>query len=155
MIRQLRYKFIAVTMLCIGALFLLILLVINVFMTVSSRNRGYEMLRHFADDMEFSDGSGVPGQDGQGQQEIAGRDELITPPPPSNYQDAFRIFSIEYDAGKNVLEVNYNHDSDLSEEDILLIGEKADPEQEHGVVAGHYLYLSRQTENGHELFFLD
>lgn len=155
MIRQLRYKFIAVTMLCIGALFLLILLVINVFMTVSSRNRGYEMLRHFADEMEFSDGSGVPGQDGQGQQEIAGRDELITPPPPSNYQDAFRIFSIEYDAGKNVLEVNYNHDSDLSEEDILLIGEKADPEQEHGVVAGHYLYLSRQTENGHELFFLD
>ena len=31
MIRQLRYKFIAVTMLCIGALFLLILLVIQRF----------------------------------------------------------------------------------------------------------------------------
>ena len=52
MIRKLRYKFIAVTMLCIGALFLLILLVINVFMTVSSRNRGYEMLRRFTDEIE-------------------------------------------------------------------------------------------------------
>ena len=51
MIRKLRYKFIAVTMLCIGALFLLILLVINVFMTVSSRNRGYEMLRLFTDEI--------------------------------------------------------------------------------------------------------
>ena len=51
MIRRLRYKFIAVTMLCIGALFLLILLVINVFMTVSSQNRGYEMLRRFAAEM--------------------------------------------------------------------------------------------------------
>ena len=56
------------------------------------------MLRNFADEMELSDGSGVPGQDGQGKQDIPGRDALITHPPPRHYQDAFRIFSIEYDA---------------------------------------------------------
>ena len=111
MIRKLRYKFIAVTMLCIGALFLLILLVINVFMTVSSRNRGYEMLRRFTDEIEAPNvppENAVPG-----------------PPPPANYQDALRVFSIEYDAQGNVVTVNYNRDSDFSEEDILQIGERA------------------------------
>ena len=155
MIRRLRYKFIAVTMLCIGALFLLILLVINVFMTVSSQNRGYEMLRRFADEMESPEGRMPlererPDRYGRGQE-----DPADTPPPPGNYQDAFRIFSIEYGPDGEILSVNYNHDSDLSEEDILLIGEKADPRKERGLVGGHYLFLSRETDSGTILFFLD
>ena len=146
MIRKLRYKFIAVTMLCIGALFLLILLVINVFMTVSSRNRGYEMLRRFTDEIEAPN---VPPENA-----------VPAPPPPANYQDALRVFSIEYDAQGNVVTVNYNRDSDFSEEDILQIGERAllqsrDSDDVRGVIDGHYLYLGRQTAEGRQFFFLD
>lgn len=146
MIRKLRYKFIAVTMLCIGALFLLILLVINVFMTVSSRNRGYEMLRRFTDEIEAPN---VPPENA-----------VPAPPPPANYQDALRVFSIEYDAQGNVVTVNYNRDSNFSEEDILQIGERAllqsrDSDDVRGVINGHYLYLGRQTTEGRQFFFLD
>ncbi len=48
MIRKLRIKFIAVTMASIGCLFLLILLVINLFMNLSSRQQGYRTLEDFA-----------------------------------------------------------------------------------------------------------
>lgn len=44
MIKKLRYKFLGVTMLCIGLLFGAILLALNLSMTVSSQSRGFEIL---------------------------------------------------------------------------------------------------------------
>lgn len=49
MIKRMRYQFILVTMACISFIFILILCVINISMTLSSRNQGYSLLCRIAD----------------------------------------------------------------------------------------------------------
>lgn len=157
MIKKLRVKFIAVTMTCIGFLFLLILLVINLFMTVTSRNQGYEMLTRIADDKGpgFSEAPHPDGPKDRRPDFLPGKDRHM-----DNYQDAFRVFSISYAESGNVVDVDYNSHSGLEEEDILAIGEKAvgadfSHAKEKGIVQSRYLYITRTRDTILQIYFLD
>lgn len=162
MIKKLRIKFIFVTMSCIGALFVLILLVINIFMTVSSKNQGYEILSNFADGPHFRGSSQKSASKPYREDRPSERPEILPLPdqPGNSYQNAFRIFSISYDADGNVLDVDYNPHTDLEKDDILAIGEKVSEKDlrktsEKGIVQSQYLYLIRNRETSSEIYFLD
>lgn len=161
MIKKLRYKFLAVTMLCIGLLFAAILLALNLSMTISSQHRGFETLETI---------SGLPYPEETSRSfpqpsNAAPSREAITRAPapghhPNNYIDAFRVFSISYDKSGEVLDYNYNRDTELTEEDILKLGEKvwqaADGTlKERGRVQSRYLYLVRDRNTYWQIYFLD
>ena len=148
MIRKLRIKFIAVTMASIGCLFLLILLVINLFMNLSSRQQGYRTLEDFAQQIsapatEFDktmdspdtlspdadDTQNIPPSDTDDElntmpPDADGAPELSQPPahphpaPEQGSPDTFRIFSVLCDSDGNISKFNYNHDTDLTEDTI-------------------------------------
>lgn len=161
MIKKLRLKFIAVTMTCISFLLLLILLVINLFMTVSSRKQGYEMLAEFADSrreertLPFFKEAPPQDPDGSGPSFPPGRGQRM-----HNYQDAFRIFSVSCDADGTILDVDYNPDSGLEESSILEIGKKAlEKNPSHtdaqGIVQSRYLFITRSKDTDWQIYFLD
>ena len=148
MIRKLRIKFIAVTMASIGCLFLLILLVINLFMNLSSRQQGYRTLEDFAQQIsspapEFDktmdspdmlspdadDAQNIPPSDTDddlntlppdtdGTPELSQPTAHSHPAPEQGSPDAFRIFSVVCDSDGNISKFNYNHDTDLTEDTI-------------------------------------
>lgn len=145
MIRKLRIKFIAVTMASIGCLFLLILLVINLFMNLSSRQQGYRALEDFAQQIS------APAP------EFPAR-SLHAPRPDS--PDAFRIFSVECDSDGTISEFNYNHDTDLTEATIQSLFASVykkglSEEKARGVVGSRYLYLIQHTDDIWKVYFLD
>lgn len=160
MIKKLRYKFLAVTMLCIGLLFAAILLALNLSMNLSSQNRGFQLLETAADlphpnqkeqndtHMTSSERQPAPGSlPGPGQR-------------PNNYIDAFRVFHISYSKDGEVLDVSYNKEAGLSREDILLLGQKvwqsaSDAPGERGRVQSRYLYLVRDRDTFWQIYFLD
>lgn len=154
MIKKLRYKFLAVTMLCIGLLFAAILLALNLSMTYSSKRHGFEMLEAIAD-MPHPGASYGPKQPARGDKR--------GPSPtrrPDSYIDAFRIFSISYDKNGELLSVNYNKETGLSESDILQLGEKVwqssnTVPKERGKVQSRYLYLTRDRDTFWQIYFLD
>lgn len=171
MIKKLRYKFLAVTMLCIGLLFAAILLSINLYMTFSSQKQGYDMLERISalPRPDREEGSALPpsGSDSSPEGKRENRGELATRPftpdtgrQPANYLDAFRVFHISYDKEGNLLDVSYNQQSGLTEEDILQLGEKMwqknpDAAKERGIVQSKYLYLIRDRGAFRQVYFLD
>lgn len=48
MIQKLQHRFILITMACIGFIFALILLALNLFMTISNYRQGYTVLEEFS-----------------------------------------------------------------------------------------------------------
>lgn len=145
MIRKLRIKFIAVTMASIGCLFLLILLVINLFMNLSSRQRGYRTLEDFAQQIsspapdfdktmgspdtlspDADDAQNIPPSDTDDDPDTMPPDAELSSQPPAHSHpapeqgspDAFRIFSVVCDSDGNISKFNYNHDTDLTEDTI-------------------------------------
>lgn len=171
MIKKLRYKFLAVTMLCIGMLFAAILLSINLYMTFSSQRQGYDLLERIADTPtpdNAGDAASQASDDAPAAGRLPGHDAPgapdYTPEPdrrrPANYLDAFRVFHISYDKTGNVLNVSYNRQSELTEADILQLGEKMwqknpDASEERGIVQSRYLYLIRDRDTFWQVYFLD
>lgn len=171
MIQKLRYKFLGVTMLCIGILFAAILLALNLSMTFSSQRRGFDMLETIAGLPQTERKRPAPMQSGA----PAAHDTLPSvsehpgeksdkPPAaahrPDNYIDALRAFSISYDQNGEVLSINYNKESGLSESDILQLGEKVLQAnggvlKERGKVQSRYLYLVRDQDMLRQIYFLD
>lgn len=171
MIQKLRYKFLAVTMLCIGLLFAAILLSINLYMTFSSQKQGYDMLERISalPSPDREEVSGIqPSEDGN---PTAGRPsghnaparQNPTPAPrlqPANYLDAFRVFHLSYDKEGNLLDLSYNQQSELTEADIIELGEKMwqknpGAARDRGIVQSKYLYLIRDRDAFWQVYFLD
>lgn len=144
MIKKLRYQFVLVTMACISFLFILILSVINISMTLSSRNQGYALLYRISQQPDIPDKNDfkdVPRE--MHNNETIGK------------FDAFRIFSVTYDSSKNVSEIMFNESSDLTQETILELSTKVMEDQKDRGVISKYLYvLKKDTESTH-IFFLD
>ena len=153
MIKKLRYKFIAVTMSGISLIFLLILLVINIFMTMSSRAQGFELLDRVANSP-----SSVPAvPDKPLPQE---KREPFDIHHDDNYMDFLRVFSIDYDQYGNIISVNFNEDSGLSDETVNELGKKVlelydSPEKDRGLVSSRYLYQVKKDSDGTNIYFLD
>lgn len=193
MIKKLRYKFLAVTMLCIGLLFAAILLALNFSMTYSSKRHGFEMLEAIADlprqeapgsrtgaaagsepapdtppdfgaapDAQAGSGAIADAPAGSGKEQAPGSGKKGPSPShrPGSYIDAFRTFSISYEKSGELLSVNYNKQTELSESDILQLGEKVwqasgDTPKERGRVQSRYLYLTRDCGTYWQIYFLD
>lgn len=167
MIRKLRCRFIFITMACIGFLFALILCVINISMTISSRNQGYALLYRLAD--SFPDGERGPElQEKERENRISGgspddvdRGQSRTerkgahPREPVGGFDAFRSFSVLCRAGNEITEISFHENSGFTEQEIRALAEKvtADP-KERGVLS-KYLYIMQEEEEGTRIYFLD
>lgn len=140
MIRKLRFKFIAVTMASIGCLFAFILLTINIFMTVSSRNQGYHVLENAAS--------------------LEEEKKTFFPPDP-RFQEAFRVFSVICSQDGAIQELIYHPDSGLTKEEISALFQKTirkglEKTPERGVISSRYLYLIRRhTDEQTQIYFLD
>lgn len=146
MIKKMRYQFILVTMGCISFIFILILSVINISMTISSRNQGYALLSHMADNPREKDFD---------KNSSEKKEKNMRPIEPVGSFDAFRSFSIIYDAENNIREIFYNENSDMTEETILEIASKViDNPHERGV-SSKYLYIMKETDDGRQFYFLD
>lgn len=147
MIKKMRYQFILVTMASISFIFILILTVINISMTISSRRQGYELLYHIAEMPDV-------------QNPNAPRKDNIPEVPhrnPVDGFDAFRSFSVLYDSDGTPQEIFYNEDSDLTEESIRSLANevinKKTPAQRG--VTSKYLYIIKEKTSGTQIFFLD
>lgn len=147
MIKKMRYQFILVTMASISFIFILILTVINISMTLSSRRQGYELLWH-----------------------IARMPENQTPPTPEQNStpdahphnpvggfDSYRSFSVTYDSNGNITEIVYNKDFDLTEASIrtLAMDVLTHRNASNEGISSKYLYIIKEKESGMQIFFLD
>ena len=122
-------------MVCISFIFILILSVINISMTISSRNQGYGLLYSIAD---------APAD----RNELKNRADYGIKESPRNKPvrgfDAFRCFSVLYDNDNKLKEVIYNESSDLTKEEIIeLAGKVMENPQDRGVLS-KYLYITKE-----------
>ncbi len=155
MIKKLQHRFILLTMSCIGFIFLLILLILNISMTAASQKRDFDLLseyirnknaltRHAKEPYAVDS----PAPDGIPPAFIAGG-------RPNDWFNHMRIFSILYDSAGEVKEVSTNNNPNLSEESLLALAEKIleDPKG-RGKISG-YLYLYLPDKEGASIYFLD
>lgn len=146
MIKKMRYQFILVTMGCISFIFLLILSVINISMTISSRNQGYALLERISEAPKNKD--------------FPFPSEKEADPPHGNPVDgfsAFRSFSVHFDSDGEIDSIHYNEDSDLDEETIRSLAMEvfAQGSSHDRGVSSKYLYLIKKDNNNTDIFFLD
>ena len=147
MIKKMRYQFILVTMASISFIFILILTVINISMTLSSRKQGYDLLYHMA---EIHQNQNPSAQD-------KGNPHNTPPRNPVDGFDRFRSFSVLYDADGNISEIFYNENSDLAEDTIRQLAAEIDLQEtpnEKGVLS-KYLYIIKERGTNKQIFFLD
>lgn len=150
MIKRMRYQFILVTMACISFIFILILCVINISMTLSSRNQGYSLLCRIADmPLEKDKGFVV-----KNRKEMTGENEN-PPGNPIGGFDAFRSFSVLYDSEDNITDVFYNENSDITEDTIRVLAAKVMENPHERGVLSKYLYIMRDREDGLQIYFMD
>lgn len=163
MIKKMRYQFILVTMGCISFIFVLILSVINISMTISSRNQGYALLERMAEAPNDRERSRSPENRKEtflSPDDTSENNKNNADSPPAGHIggfDAFRIFSVLYDTDGTVKDVFYNENSGL---DSAAIEELANdiissPHLHEKGVSSKYLYIIKETENGRQIFFLD
>lgn len=147
MIKKLRYQFVFITMACISFLFVLILGVINISMTLSSRGQGYALLYRQA---EFQ----------QTMEEKTEKDFSVSrkeehPGKPGDGFDMFRSFSVLYDAEGKITDLSFQENSIFTEEEIRkLAAQVIDEPKERGVIS-KYLYITKAEKAGTRIYFLD
>lgn len=179
MIKKLRLQFILTTMACIGFLFVLILGVINISMTISSRNQGYVLLERIFERTKAGEGE----QAGEGitaGEPVPAFPDRLSPPGYAggshpaeredggfgrrgprddiNFFDLKRSFFVTCGMDGTITALSYDENSGLTDAFIRELAEKVlengTPQKERGVVSG-YLYLYQETEGEGRLCFLD
>lgn len=183
MIQKMQRRFIFITMSCISFIFILILLVLNISMTISSRRQGYDMLLNFAQrkvsmDQAFEDASlgenqnapedtnapdnmPVPKElpdfssNNASETNFAGFDQRPEHNERNNWFNDIRIFSVIYDSEGNIIQISTGSNPDLTEDELSAIADKINIETDaKGVISG-YLYITVQTDDGSGIYFLD
>lgn len=172
MIKRLRYKFMAVTMTAISLLFLLILIVINIFMTISNKSQGFSVLDRVVNAPSSPHSAGFSGElpgdipenftadIPKDIHDLPEKDIPFSEPRRDNYMDTIRVFSISYDENKDVTSMIYHENSVITESDIEQLGAKAleKYEKDHsdkGLISSRYLYRIRHRDNSMDIYFLD
>lgn len=160
MIKKMRYQFILVTMASISFIFILILSVINISMTMSSRRQGYSLLYRVAD-MQMQAKAASPAFMPPKSPPVM---EMQAEPPTSpalpaalNKFDIFRSFSVLYGDDGELLDIFYDEHSEMDEESIAALADKVMSKQ-NAETKGNiskYLYLIRNVPGGIQIFFLD
>ena len=150
MIKKLQHRFILITMSCIGFIFLLVLLILNLSMTAANRNRGFHLLAEHIQKENTSKphaGKHLPPDE--------------TPPGfieghrPNDWFNDMRIFSVIYNSSGEVSEVSTNNNPNLSESSLLSLADAVlKKPKDKGIISG-YLYLYIPSEEGISIYFLD
>ncbi|MDE6883534.1 MAG: HAMP domain-containing histidine kinase [Lachnospiraceae bacterium] len=156
MIKKLQHRFILLTMSCIGFIFLLILLILNISMTASSQKRGFDLLSEYVRNKNI---------DRPRTAEHYKEEENLTPDKvpaafkprrrPNDWFNDMRIFSVLYDSAGEVKAISTNNNPNLSEDDLLSLADTILKKQKSkGKIAG-CLYLYIASEEGDSVYFLD
>lgn len=155
MIKKLQHRFILLTMSCIGFIFLLILLILNLSMTATSQKRGFDLLSEYVQNKNIP--RPRPGEHDTVEEKPA-PDEI---PPftagrrPNDWFNDMRIFSVLYNRAGKVREISTNNNPNLSEEGLLTLADTIlKKPKDKGRISG-YLYLYIPSEEGISVYFLD
>ncbi|MBQ8596794.1 MAG: GHKL domain-containing protein [Lachnospiraceae bacterium] len=174
MIQKLQHRFILITMACIGFIFVLILLALNLFMTISNYRQGYSMLEEFAE-RQASEEFFRPAEQPLSREEVptpeknaelyptekepskdfSGRNNFHPGLQRIQWFNDMRIFSVFYDKTGNLLNISTGGNPNLTEDDLKSIATRIlEKPKEKGRISG-YLYLYKQTEEQTAIYFLD
>ena len=156
MIKKLQHRFILITMSCIGFIFLLILLILNISMTASSQKRGFNLLSEYVRNKNNSKPHAA--------EHYTGEENLTPDKVPATFKSRrrqndwfnnMRIFSVLYDSTGEVKAVSTNNNPNLSEDDLLALADTILKKQKSkGKIAG-CLYLYIPSKEGDSVYFLD
>lgn len=163
MLKKMRYQFILVTMACISFIFILILTIINISMTLSSRNQGYGLLYRIANMPEPGkrqrdyDGPRNYEKQPSSPNESRGKTNGLPPDSPVGGFDALRSFSVSYDLNGNIQTIHYNEASGFNEENIRSLADEIMNRKQSNDrgVSSKYLYLIRESPENIQVYFLD
>ncbi len=151
MIKKLQRRFILITMSCIGFIFFLILLILNISMTTASQKRGFDLLSKYTGDNRntprphtgdnFAPEKKPPGFP-QGRR-------------PNDWFNDMRIFSVQYNSEGEAIKISTNNNPNLSEDSLSALADSVlEKQKERGQISG-YLYLYIPSEEGSSIYFLD
>ena len=175
MIKKLQRRFILITMSCIGFIFFLILLILNISMTAASNRRGFDLLLEYVRNENApapSAGESHPGKPHPKEPDpaapYAGESSVgdgfapaeIPPAFPSagrpyDWFNHMRIFSVRYDSTGKVSEISTKDNPNLSEGSLLALADMIlNKPKDRGRISG-YLYLYLPSEDGTAIYFMD
>lgn len=168
MIKKLRRRFILITMACIGFIFILILLALNISMTLSNQKQGYAMLHEYVHRMEHQADAPRPEHDFLQPDIPAYAENMTEPPEPESSRQSpgennrrnewfndMRIFSITFNADGQITRISTGENPNLTEDDLQTMADMIlkNPKEE-GKLSG-YLYLYVPSEEETAVYFLD
>ncbi|MCI9199514.1 MAG: GHKL domain-containing protein [Lachnospiraceae bacterium] len=150
MIKKLQRRFILLTMSCIGFIFLLILLILNISMTATSQKRGFDLLsEHIRNQNNFKPHT---------------RDNFTPDEHPPAFKTGhrtndwfndMRIFSILYNSDGEIREISTKNNPNLSESSLLALADTILQNPKEKGKISDYLYLYIPSEEGVSIYFLD
>lgn len=150
MIKKLQHRFILLTMSCIGFIFLLILLILNISMTATSQKRGFDLLsEHIRNQNSFKTHT---------------RDNFTPDEHPPAFKTGhrtndwfndMRIFSILYNSDGEIREISTKNNPNLSESSLLALADTILQNPKEKGEISDYLYLYIPSEEGVSIYFLD
>lgn len=150
MIKKLRYKFICTAMACVGVIFMLNLLVINISMSISNKREADTILEHVIREdgkmnPEYADQPGIPKDnfDLQGKKRIARISNLK------------RTFAVKLDPNGDILTIIDNGSSSLTEEEIRELAKKIGNSPKTAGIIKNHRYRMAETPYGTIIAFLD
>lgn len=168
MIKKLQYRFILVTMACIGFILVLILLSLNISVTAASESQGYAMLSEYVNRKD-PEKEAARSEHGPSPKELPSLPEDKTAPKGSEKErpsfseemkqnqwfNDMRIFSITFDADGQTTEISTGGNPNLTEADLQAMADiiLKNPKEE-GRLSG-YLYLYVPSEEETSIYFLD
>lgn len=155
MIKKLKHRFILLTMSCIGFIFFLILLILNISMTAASQKRGFDLLSEHIRNKNTPE----PYTEKPCVKDNADDDKIppvsITGNRPNDWLNDMRIFSVLYNSAGEVREVSAKGNPNLSENSLLSLADTIlKKPKDKGKISG-YLYLYIPSEEGVSIYFLD
>ena len=136
MIRKLQRRFILITMVSVISIFILILAVLNISVSYSAMQRGYDTLQYYAM-----------------RDTVYGIKALDT--PDRNWFDNMRVLYVAYDSKGNIEDFSAGGNPDMTEAALLSMASSALQQSKEKGRLGSYLYLLSETEAGTCLYFLD
>lgn len=144
------------TMSCIGFIFLLILLILNISMTASSQKRGFNLLSEYVRNKSISKPHAAErytGEENRAPDKVPAT--FKSRRRPNDWFNNMRIFSVLYDSAGEVKAISTNNNPNLSEDDLLALADTILKRQKNkGKIAG-YLYLYIPSKEGSSVYFLD
>ncbi|MDO4302739.1 MAG: ATP-binding protein [Bacillota bacterium] len=156
MIKKLQRRFIFITMTCVGSIFALVLLVLNISVSYSARRQGYDTLmryeqRMFARRELFTDDNApLPGE-----KAIPFYDNDNKDRPDMNWFNDMRVSYVFYNNQGEITELSAGGNPDMTEDTLSAMAEKVlKRSKETGSQSG-YLFLLHQSDDITRIYFLD